>query len=169
MTMVENIISAAGLGLDSKLIEESDQAFLRELYGTTRAAELAVVPWTDKEKSDFIAMQFAAQHTFYTDQFKNAEFAIITKNNINIGRLYLDQRKDEIRIIDIAILPDYQKMGIGKALLQGVQTQAQELNLPITIHVEKSNPAMSLYKTLDFKFKEDQGVYNLMRWSAVGI
>ena len=61
-------------------------------------------------------------------------------------------------------MPNYKKMGIGKALLQGVQQLAQELELPITIHVEKNNPAMGLYKHLGFEMVEDQGVYDLMRW-----
>ena len=40
-------------------------------------------------------------------------------------------------------------------------------HLPVTIHVEKNNPAMSLYKKLGYKLIEDQGVYDLMQWQQV--
>ena len=36
----------------------------------------------------------------------------------------------------------------------------------VSIHVEKTNPAMSLYKRLGFETIEDKGVYDLMRWSV---
>lgn len=145
-------------------IADQDKEFLQRLYGSTRASELAMLPWTEKEKEDFISMQFQAQHTFYQDQFKQAEFNIVCKDNADIGRLYTDVRSDEIRIIDIALLPNYRRMGLGKKLLDGVITKAKQLDLPITIHVEKNNPAMNLYKRLGFEVIEDQGVYDLMRW-----
>jgi hypothetical protein len=36
----------------------------------------------------------------------------------------------------------------------------------VTIHVEKNNPAMRLYRRLGFTAVEDKGVYDLMRWVA---
>ena len=36
----------------------------------------------------------------------------------------------------------------------------------VSIHVEKFNPAMRLYRRLGFTTEEDKGVYDLMRWSA---
>jgi ribosomal protein S18 acetylase RimI-like enzyme len=155
---------ASKKGLSFRAITDADSDFLCRLYGTTREAELAMLPWTEEQKSEFIAMQFNAQHTFYMEQFGNAEFNIIKKNNTEIGRLYLDRRDEEFRIIDIALLPAYQKMGLGRALLQDVLEEAAESALPVTIHVEKNNPALSLYERLGFTVVEDQGVYNLMRW-----
>ena len=34
----------------------------------------------------------------------------------------------------------------------------------MSIHVEKFNPAMRLYRRLGFVTEEDKGVYDLMRW-----
>jgi len=166
MTILTKVIVTSGEGLDYRLVEDRDKSFLRELYGTTRAAEMAMVPWSDEQKDEFVEMQFNAQHTFYFEQFDQAEFGIISKNNIDVGRLYLDLRDDEVRIIDIALHPTYQRLGIGKALLEAIIQYAQERELLVTIHVEKNNSAMSLYLRLGFELIEDQGVYNLMQWSA---
>ena len=152
--------------LKLRFVEDADLPFLKILYGTTRAAELEQVPWDDQQKSQFISMQFNAQHTYYHEQFKQAAFAVVLKNKQAVGRIYLDIREREIRIIDIALMPAYQKMGIGKALLLGVQAMAESSELPITIHVEKNNPAMGLYQHLGYQMIEDQGVYDLMRWGS---
>ena len=39
----------------------------------------------------------------------------------------------------------------------------------MTIHVEKNNPAMRLYRRLGFRTEEDKGVYDLMRWTTATI
>lgn len=145
-------------------ITPNDEPFLYRLYASTREEELAVVPWSDAEKESFLTMQFNAQHTYYQEQFKKAEFSIIQQKGKPIGRLYIDRRKDEIRLVDIALLPRYQRKGIGSKLLKDVLDEGSAKNLPVRIHVEHNNPALTLYVQLGFKHIEDQGVYFLMEW-----
>ena len=147
-------------------LEESDMEFLQELYATTRAAELAMLPWSDEQKNEFVQMQFEAQHGFYQEQFADSEFWILERAGLKLGRLYLDRRENEFRIVDISLMPNFQGMGLGSQILKAVMADAQSQQLPVTIHVEKNNPAMKLYKRLGFELIEDQGVYDLMQWKA---
>ena len=158
---IQNLSNQA---LHFRPIEDSDKDFLCQLYGTTRADEMAMVPWNDEQKKQFIEMQFNAQHSFYQEQFQQAEFNIVMIAEQDIGRLYTDQREDEIRIIDITLMPEFRGQGLGCQLLSDIINQAKQLKLPVTIHVEKNNPAMSLYQYFGFVKIEDQGVYDLMRW-----
>lgn len=151
--------------LQYRSITDADQAFLLDLYASTRAAEMAMVPWTDEQKSEFVSMQFNAQHTFYQQQFKQASFEIVLLNEQAVGRLYIDRREQEIRIIDISLLPDYRRHGIGQKMLQALLQEASQSDKAVTIHVEKNNPARSLYDRLGFREMEDQGVYFLMQWA----
>lgn len=155
------------LGIVFRPETSEDQKFLRVLYGSTREAEMAMVPWTKEQIEEFLDMQFEAQSKFYAEQFKGAEFSIVAQGGRSIGRLYLDRRANEIRIIDIALLPHFRGRGIGVAILKHVMEIAANDHLPVTIHVEKNNPAMSLYKKLGYKLIEDQGVYDLMQWQQV--
>ena len=98
-------------------IKEEDQSFLYRLYASTRQEELAVLDWSEAQKEAFLQMQFNAQHKFYTEQFSQAEFQIIEQDQEPIGRLYVDRRDDEIRLIDIALLPAYRNRGIGSSYL----------------------------------------------------
>jgi ribosomal protein S18 acetylase RimI-like enzyme len=147
-------------------IGDEDRDFLRRLYASTRAEELAVVDWSEEEKTQFLGFQFAAQHDYYQEQFPAARFDLVLVDGEPAGRLYVDRREDEIRLIDIALLPDFRRRGIGGRLMNRVLDEGREAALPVQIHVERNNPAMRLYDRLGFQQVEDQGVYYLMRWLA---
>jgi ribosomal protein S18 acetylase RimI-like enzyme len=147
-------------------ITADDEQFLYRLYAGTRQEELAQTAWTDAEKETFLRQQFTAQHKFYMERFAQATFEILLLNKEAIGRLYIDRRADEIRIIDIAILPEHRNKGIGSSLLKNLLTEAHETAKPLRIHVEKNNPALKLYERLGFREIQDKGVYYLMECSA---
>ena len=147
-------------------ITKHDLEFLNRLYASTRAAEMALLDWTSEQKTQFLTMQFNAQHSFYQEQFGQAAFLIIAADNKSVGRVYLDRRPDEIRLIDIALLPEQRNSGLGTALLKDLLDEGRSSGLPVKIHVESFNPAMRLYQRLGFKPVEDQGVYQLMEWRS---
>lgn len=146
--------------------EEDDRDFLRHVYGSTREAELARVPWGEAERAAFIAMQFSAQHRYYREQYPQADYAIIMQDTDPVGRLYVNRGAAELRIIDIAVLPAYRNRGIGTGLLRALLVEAAAAGKPLTIHVERFNPALRLYERLGFRAIADKGVYLLLGWTA---
>ena len=154
----------AGSRVGFRPIEDGDRDFLCRLYASTRAEELAVVDWSEEQKTAFLEQQFEAQHTFYRDTFKNASFDLILVDGEPAGRLYLDPREDELRLIDIALLPEHRGQGLGASLMEDVLAKGQAAGLPVRIHVERNNPALRLYHRLGFTEIEDHGVYYLMEW-----
>jgi ribosomal protein S18 acetylase RimI-like enzyme len=148
-------------------ITPTDEDFLFNVYASTRADEMARVDWNDIQKESFLRMQFNAQHQYYVENYIGAEFSVILQNDQLVGRLYIHRRQNEIRIMDIALLPEYRKQGIGSSLLQDILQQGSDSGLPVTIHVERFNPALQLYERLGFRQKEDKGVYWLMEWMPI--
>ena len=137
------------------------------VYASTRAEELAVVPWDAATKDAFVRMQFAAQDSFYRQHFPDATYDVVVVNGVPAGRLYVDRREAEIRIIDIALLPEHRGHGIGTALLTPILDEADRTGKTVSIHVERDNPARRLYDRLGFVEVEEQGVYLLLeRWPA---
>lgn len=151
-------------GMRLRPITAADEDLLRKIYASTRADEMAVVPWTEPEKTAFVNTQFEAQHKYYQEVFPDAEYSIVEKDGEPIGRLYLDRREQEHRLIDIALLPEYRGHGLGKSLMTEVLDEARAAGKMVRIHVEQNNPAMRLYQRLGFEKVEDQGVYYLMEW-----
>lgn len=144
-------------------ITSEDLPLLSRIYASTRQEELAAVDWTAEQKAAFLQMQFEAQHKFYMEQFTSAEFLIIEQRK-PVGRLYVDRRESEIRLIDIALLPEFRNRGIGGRLLRDLLAEGREVEKAVRIHVERDNPALRLYKRLGFRHIDDHGVYYLMEW-----
>lgn len=149
-------------------IHQNDLPILCEIYGSTRTEELERgTNWNEEQKKFFIEQQFFAQHEYYQSNYTGAKFYIIEKENVIIGRLYIDFffEKKGIRIIDITLLPYWRQKEIGSAILGEIMKKAAIKNINVSIHVESFNPAMNLYKRLGFiKISETNGVYHLMEW-----
>src|SRR5947208_7271612 len=96
---------------------EADRDLLLEIYASTRAEELRAVPWDDDAKRAFIVQQFEAQASAYSQNYANATFDIVLVDERPAGRLYVDRRPSEIRIVDIALLPEHRSRGVGTRLL----------------------------------------------------
>lgn len=145
-------------------ISPEDQPFLLRLYASTREDELAQVEWKEGELEAFIEQQFEAQHQYYQQTFLGAAFDLILLDGKPAGRLYIHRRADEIRLIDIALLPEHRGAGLGGQLMKTILDEGQKVGKPVRIHVERFNPALHLYQRLGFENVEDQGVYYLMEW-----
>lgn len=152
-------------------IEPADLPFLQQLYASTRAEELAPLGWPAEQQAAFLAQQFAAQHAHYQQHYGNAAFQIVLVNGRPAGRLYLARWPNEIRLIDVTLLPEYRRAGLGARLLSDLLDESVAARKPIRLHVEKFNPALRLYQRFGFISIEDRGVYWLMEWApsvAVG-
>lgn len=155
---------AGELGVSYRAESSNDRTFLADLYASTRAVEMAVVPWTDEQRQEFLAMQFNAQHAHYLEHYPDAERLIIEHAGKAVGRLYLDRWPSQHRIVDIALVTQARGRGIGTAILKDLMQEAAGDAKSLSIHVEKNNPAMTLYRRLGFATIEDKGVYDLMEW-----
>jgi ribosomal protein S18 acetylase RimI-like enzyme len=157
---------AAGLGLSFRRFADADLPFLARVYASTRAEEMAAVAtMTEAQKAAFLDAQFHLQHAHYRKYYPQADWLVTMRDGEDIGRLYLERWPSQHRIIDIAFLPEHRGRGAGEALLRDLMDEAAAAAKDVSIHVEKHNPAMRLYRRLGFVIEEDKGVYDLMRWS----
>jgi len=154
-----------GGGISFRPIRPDDAAFLYEVYASTRIEELAVVDWDEAHKAALLHMQFTAQHQFSQEHYTQTDFLLMLRDAVPVGRLYVARWQDEIRMVDIALLPPYRNTGIGTAILRDLLAEAAAAHKPVRIHVEKFNPALRLYERLGFAPIEDKGVYLFMEWA----
>lgn len=154
--------------LKLRLFSETDIPFLKKVYFSSREEELKQASdWSAEMKISFLTQQFEAQHEYYQKNYIGAVFFVIEYQKKEVGRLYYHEDfHGGIRIIDIALLPNFQKKGIGTEVLKGIFERANTIEKNVTIHVESFNPAMNLYKRLGFqKISETNGVYHLLQWN----
>jgi ribosomal protein S18 acetylase RimI-like enzyme len=140
-------------------VAPGDEEFLYHVYASTRAEELAVVPWDETQKEGFLRSQFEAQDRWYREHYTRASYEIVLIDGEPAGRLYLHRCNSEIRIVDIALVPEHRGEGVGTSLLRGLLTEADAAGKRVTVHVERLNPALRIYERLGFSIAEDKGVY----------
>ena len=144
---------------------EADVEFLAALYASTREEEMALVTdWSDEMKKAFLRSQFDAQSEHYKKHYSAAEYWVIERDGAPIGRLYLHYQEKDVRIVDIALLPEHRRHGIGRAILRQLLAEGQAAGRNVSLHVEKNNPALRLYYDLGFTEIGEYGYYHLLEW-----
>jgi ribosomal protein S18 acetylase RimI-like enzyme len=141
---------------------DADMEFLHRLYGTTREEELKQVDWTAEQKAAFVDHQFWAQHRHWEENYQDTRWDVIERAGRPIGRLYVARWPEEIRIVDISLLPEHRRGGVGTRLLRDLLAEGDASGRKVSIHVEVFNPARRLYERLGFVQAGDRGVYLLM-------
>lgn len=143
---------------------EADRDFLFSVYSSTRDGELAMTDWSPEQKAEFCRQQFEAQDAHYRGHYPDAAYELILDDGKAVGRLYVDRWLKEIRIMEITLLPEARGHGVGGRLLADLQSEARGAGKILSIHVERFNPALTLYSRLGFMLAEDKGVYLLLHW-----
>jgi ribosomal protein S18 acetylase RimI-like enzyme len=149
-------------GFEFRPIEPADEAFLFRIYASTREKELSQTAWVEEAKTAFLRMQFAAQHAHYRAHYVDSSFSVVSLADAPVGRLYLARLRDALRIVDIALLPEWRGQGLGTSLLAAILQEGTREGIAVSIHVEHINPALRLYARLGFRQVADRGVYYLM-------
>ncbi|MBN2005355.1 MAG: GNAT family N-acetyltransferase [Anaerolineae bacterium] len=139
-----------------------DEAFLLQLYASTRIEELRFFPLTEEQKPAFIALQYRAREQSYRQNYIAAVDQVILVNGSPVGR-FLVQRDAELGLVDIALLPEYRGQGIGSALIGQLAAEGQRLNRRVWLHVAADNErAKQFYSRLGFRQYAEVGMYVMM-------
>lgn len=164
MTLADRLARDVPAGVTSRAETGQDLAFIERLYASTRADELARVPWPQAAVAEFLRLQCALQRAHYQQHYADALFLVIERDRVPIGRIYLHESASEIRLMEIALLPESRGQGLGTALLRSVLAAARTRGVRVTLHVEPDNPAQRLYTRLGFRLVERRGVYDFLEW-----
>lgn len=143
-------------------VEEKDGSFIEMVYRSTREAELNLTDWTEQQKKTFIKMQTMAQLAEYKEKFPGAAFRVIIYKKKDAGRFYTWENENEIRLIDITLLPQFRGKGIGNYLLMELIKRSKKTQKKISLHVEAINPALQLYLHLGFVHIKNNGRHYYM-------
>jgi GNAT superfamily N-acetyltransferase len=147
-----------------------DEEFLLAVYASTREAELAQVEWAEGQKEAFLRMQFDAQRREYSARFPDAGYDVILVGSRPAGRIWVGRTADELRLLDIALLPEHQNRGVGGLLLGRLMEEARAVRKPLRHMIFILNTdARRFYERLGFEVVEVfNGAYLHMEWRPDG-
>jgi len=148
-------------------ITTDDEEFPLSVYASTRAEELGQVEWAEGQKEAFVKWQFELQRREYDTRFPDAEYYLILIDDRPAGRIWIGRDAEQIRLLDIALLPEFQNRGAGTLLLRGLIDESRKTNKPLRHMVfVLNNDAHRFYERLGFEIIEDLGAYKHMEWRA---
>jgi len=152
-----------GSTLKLRPVTPDDDPFLLSVYTSTRADELAQVEWQPGQKEAFVKWQFDMQRREYDARFPHAEYNIIEIDGKPAGRIWIGRSEEEIRLLDIALLPEFQNRGAGTILLNLLIDEAKGTGKRLRHMVfVLNNNADRFYLRLGFVEIEDIGGYKHM-------
>jgi ribosomal protein S18 acetylase RimI-like enzyme len=155
-------------GIGMRPARTSDQTFLESLYRSTRD-DLRLIDADNEFIDELIGMQQHAQAIGYGTMFPNAMYFIVEKHGLSIGRVVVDFGHNEIRLIDIAFIPEARGKGNGEAIIRGLQQAAAQSGAPLALTAMKNNPAAhKLYLRLGFQVEESTETSDRMVWYPNG-
>lgn len=142
-----------------------DEAFLYEVYRSTRAEEMAAWGWPAAQQDAFLRLQFKARQMSYQMEDGESGTQIILLGGKPVGQLVVSRTESEIQLTDISLLTEHRSGGIGTLLIKGLFCEAAASGKVVRLHVLKTNRAMRLYERLGFQIIGESGMHFQMQWS----
>jgi GNAT superfamily N-acetyltransferase len=138
-------------------VTPDDWAFWRDLH---HAAE-----------RDTIVRQFGHWDEAVQDEFAlvswndtEGERAVIVVDGIDAGWWQVKKRGDDYFLNQIILHPDFQKRGIGRALITDLIERARGERCGVTLQTLLQNTARQLYEKMGFEVSGQTETHWLMRW-----
>lgn len=155
-------MSAPAPAVSLRPIVPGDRPFLLRVYESTREQELEMAGFTAEQRAAFVEHQFTAQSLHYEQHYPETSFELVLIDGEPAGRLIVGRWESEVRVVDIALVPEQRGRGVGERLMRDVIDEAGSRGVKTTIHVEKPSPARRLYERLGFVPVGEQGIHLLM-------
>lgn len=135
----------------------------------------------DKSDFDFIwrlrvaTMKAAIEQSYGWDEATQREYAaeslagqIVLVEEKPVGVLTLTDWGEQLHLTWLAILPEWQRQGLGSQLLKHCQQVAATAGQSLSLQVLKNNPAVRLYERFGFTTDADSAPHKLMMcWRAM--
>lgn len=146
-------------------VTTADDPFLLALYHSTRDKELSQAEWQEGKRDEFVRWQFDLQRSEYNARFPDARYQMILIDDQPAGRIWVGEDDEQIRLLDIALLPEFQNRGAGTFLLRSLMQEAETAGKLLRHMVFVLNDdAHRFYERLGFVIIEDLGAYKHMEY-----
>lgn len=154
-------------GIRLRMTRSADAVLERNLHDSSRN-DLQLIDGDREFIRSVMDFQYQAKNVGHGDSYPDAHYYMIEKAGDVVGRLVIDFGHNEVRVVDITVLPAWHGQGIGQTVIQAMQKVAGSLRLPVVLTALLNNqPALSLYRKLGFRLDPDNrpgDIRLLLRW-----
>jgi GNAT superfamily N-acetyltransferase len=145
------------LTLERRPAAADDEAFLRELYSTTRP-DLA--GWDDAGRAGFVDLQLRAQRREWEASYPGSTDEVLVLDGEPVGRLWVAWLTDACVLVHMILRPEHRRTGLGTRIVGEVIVEADRRGVPVRVTVERTNaPSRAFCARLGFAETGGDEVY----------
>lgn len=137
-------------------VTSSDKEFCRDVHHSA---------YRDVVVRQFGRRDEALQDTLFEKEWDSLPLQIIELDDEAVGCFAFELRAEGLCILQIELLPKFQRRGFGTQLLLRQLDEARALRLPVLLGVFKESRARKLYERLGFSVYGETETHYLMRWT----
>jgi GNAT superfamily N-acetyltransferase len=126
------------LTLERRPAVAADEAFLRELYVTTRP-DLA--DWDDGAREAFVDLQLHAQRREWGTAYPGSSDEVLLLEGRPVGRLWVAWLPDACVLVEMILRPEHRRAGLGTTVVAEILAEADRRGVPARLTVERTNIA----------------------------
>jgi ribosomal protein S18 acetylase RimI-like enzyme len=156
------------VALSLRPASRDDEDFLWTVYAGSRRDELAAWGWPPQQQESFLRMQYRARCLSYAAAYPDAQESIVLEGQMPVGAMIVSRSPLEVRLVDIALLPEHRGRGLGKLILSDLIRQEESSGYPVRLSVSRGNPALRLYQRLGFVSTGEDAMYIEMEYKSKG-
>lgn len=145
-------------------VAADDREFLLRVYAASREIELSVLPFDEAQKRTFCEHQLDAQTNYYEEKYPDATHDLIVVGDEPVGRAYIDRGDKLISILDLAVLTEHRKKGVGTQIVKSLMDEAGLSGKRVGVYVETFNPSQKFFRELGFELVESDEMNLYFEW-----
>lgn len=151
--------------ITTRMATAEDEEFLFSLFAAAKTADFAALGLDAEQLRPLLEMQYRARRFSYGKDFPAAvDMILCLEDGTAVGRHLVERQAKCYRTIDLAVLPEYRKRGVGTWALRRIHQVAALERVACRLSVLKSNPALRLYEELGYlRVSADELTYE-MEW-----
>jgi ribosomal protein S18 acetylase RimI-like enzyme len=149
--------------INDSILQQNDIAMETPAILALRQANIDDAPLfysvIDRTMRDFVVITWGAWDEARVrreseEKSRDPNAQVIQVGDVYVGVFVVDRCPTHIELQQIYLLPEYQRMGIGTALLNSVVSEGERLKIPVRLHVMAINPAKNFYERFGFVVTE---------------
>jgi ribosomal protein S18 acetylase RimI-like enzyme len=137
------------MSVQLRLETADDEVFLQTLIARTITLELGADRWPEPMRTQLLTTQYQNRRMGPRAGFPGGESYVIQSDAVSAGWIFFVRTDAELHIVEIMVLPELRRQGIGAEAIRQVIAMAAGSPVKLTVNVLNAR-AVRLYERLGF-------------------
>lgn len=148
-------------------VVDADRPLIATIFADGRAADYARWGLSPEQLEALVQHQSAAQWLHYQSHYPASVHSLICVGDTAVGRVWLDQGEDALRLLDLTVLSAWRGRGIGGRILDGLKADARRSGRSIGIWLSDSEDK-TWWARRGFEPQEQRDFHQRWDWTPAG-